>query len=448
MHPVSRGFIFALSLLGILRTTALGADRFVRVNGRQFILNGYPWYACGTNLWYGAYLGRPSNPTGRARLIRELDRLEKLGVNNLRVLGAAEECAVARTVKPAIQTAPGVNNEDVLAGLDFLIREAGKRHMKLVVFLNNFWDWSGGISQYLAWTTQKPAMGLNDLPWKEWNRLQSTFYTNEPAQVLYRSYIATILERTNTLTGVKYRDDPAIMAWELANEPRPGEREEDNDVVFRNFLTWVDATSAYIHSLDARHLVTTGSEGFMGCLFTDDRVRQVHAVKGIDYLVFHLWPKNWFWFDVHRYAETIGGTLEKSRDYTVRHFAIGDALGKPAVIEEFGLDRDGGLTIDRPTTSRDRYYAELFALIEQSIAHGGSAAGSNFWLWGGEGRPPQLSDAPDGIGAGEMQQEAPGLNTVFDCDRSTHKILSDHFARLKKLSRKKAVVVVGPAGPS
>ena len=30
------------------------------------------------------------------------------------------------------------------------------------------------------------------------------------------------MNRTNTITGIPYRDDPTIMAWQLANEPRPG----------------------------------------------------------------------------------------------------------------------------------------------------------------------------------------------------------------------------------
>lgn len=30
----------------------------------------------------------------------------------------------------------------------------------------------------------------------------------------------TLLTRKNHLTGVEYRDDPTILAWELMNEPR------------------------------------------------------------------------------------------------------------------------------------------------------------------------------------------------------------------------------------
>ena len=62
--------------MAVAAAPASFAGEFVTVSGRQFVLDGRPWYACGANLWYGANLGRPSNPLGRARLVRELDRLQ------------------------------------------------------------------------------------------------------------------------------------------------------------------------------------------------------------------------------------------------------------------------------------------------------------------------------------------------------------------------------------
>jgi mannan endo-1,4-beta-mannosidase len=426
--------VFAL-LIAIM-VSARGVDDFVRVSGTGFVLDGHPWYVCGANLWYGAYLGMATNGESRARLARELDRLQKMGINNLRVLGASEACAMSRTATPAIQQAPGRYNEEVLQGLDFLIQEAGKRRIKLVLFLNNFWDWSGGMPQYLAWAERKPAQGLADLPWPEYNRHLSTFYRNAAAQEWYRQYLAMIISRTNTLTGRKYCDDPTIMTWELANEPRPG-MDHDDPAFLETFITWVEGAAAYVHSLDRNHLVTTGSEGVMGGLFTAQNFLRIHRSGWIDYAVFHLWPRNWGWFEGERYRETLEPTLRHARDYVVTHVAMGEVLGKPVVLEEFGLDRDDGYTPEIATTSRDRLYAEVLALIEQSIARGGAAAGSNFWLWGGEGRPPRLGAiAPyDHLGVGDIPQEPPGLNTVFDTDQSTLKILSDHYATLARLGR-------------
>lgn len=407
----------------------LRGDDFVRVSGHRFERGGQPYFVAGTNLWYAAHLGRPSNPEGRARLRRELDRLAKLGVNNLRVLGAAEACAAKNALAPAIQTEPGKLNEDVLIGLDFAVSEAAKRNLTLVIFLNNYWDWSGGMPQYLAWATGEPVIPLGQVPWREFNRHQATFYPNERANALYRDYVRQLLERKSTVTGRRYADEPAIMAWELANEPRPGEA-DDRAALASRFVSWVKDTAAYLHRLDARHLVTTGSEGHMGCLESYELFERVHAAPEIDYATFHLWPNNWRWFNRAHWAETIQPTLQRAQEYVTRHLASAARLDKPLVLEEFGLDRDGALELATPTTARDRLYAAVFAQIEASVRAGGPAAGSNFWLWGGEGRPPQSNDAPDGVGAGDMLQEAPGLNTVFDADATTLAILRRHYAVL------------------
>jgi mannan endo-1,4-beta-mannosidase len=57
---------------------------------------------------------------------------------------------------PALMTSPGVYDAKVLAGLDFFIAEAGKRGLKTVMVLNNYWQWSGGMAQYVAWHEHSP----------------------------------------------------------------------------------------------------------------------------------------------------------------------------------------------------------------------------------------------------------------------------------------------------
>ena len=57
---------------------------------------------------------------------------------------------------PALMTSPGEYDGSVLDGLDFLLAEMGKRGMRAVMVLNNFWQWSGGMAQYVSWHEKTP----------------------------------------------------------------------------------------------------------------------------------------------------------------------------------------------------------------------------------------------------------------------------------------------------
>src|SRR5437868_3805487 len=80
----------------------------------------------------------------------------------------------------------------------------------------------------------------------------------------------------NSVTGRLYRDDPAIMAWQLANEPRPGGSDAAGKAHMRAYLAWIGSTARLIKTLDPNHLVSTGSEGTMGCIGDDECVANVH----------------------------------------------------------------------------------------------------------------------------------------------------------------------------
>lgn len=90
------------------------------------------------------------------------------------------------------------------------------------------------------------------------------FYTDYTVKNHFKDYIKTIVTRRNTVTGVLYKDDPTVMAWELSNEPRVGDRyEQQNGLVPGEMIcNWVKDISAYIKSLDSNHMVAVGDEGF------------------------------------------------------------------------------------------------------------------------------------------------------------------------------------------
>jgi mannan endo-1,4-beta-mannosidase len=410
------------------------ADGFVRVDGRRFVLDGKPYRFAGTNLWYGAYLGSPGATGNRDRLKRELDNLHRLGIDNLRVLGASERSPLKNSLKPAFRGAKPPYNEELLAGLDYLLAEMGKRGMKAVIYLNNFWEWSGGMVTYQYWTNGGRFINLGDPahPWPEFADFSAQFYASPRAIALYEQYVSSLVNRTNKITGRKYRDDRAIMSWQLANEPRPGGSLAKAQ--FAAMYAWIARTADFIKRYDSNHLVSTGNEGLKGCLESQDCVLRAHAPKGIDYLTFHLWPLNWSWVDPKDLAGTYAAGEAKCRDYIATHLGLATQLDKPAVLEEFGFVRDGGgCGLDVPVTYRDRFYAMVFAMAEDSKRHGGPFAGTNFWAWGGEGRashPDFVMRNGDPGYVGDPPQEPQGRNSVFDSDASTLAIIRSHAERM------------------
>jgi mannan endo-1,4-beta-mannosidase len=410
------------------------ASAFVAVKDSRFVRGGQPYAVAGTNLWYGGYLGAPTNVGQRDRLVKELDRLQTLGINNVRVLAVSEKTSMKSAVSPATTSAPGRYDEGLLQGLDFLMAELAKRDMTAVLYLNNFWQWSGGMTQYLNWFQGTPAHDPNVS--KDYERFMAEnarFYTDARAQAEYRKVIAHVVQRVNTVTRKPYRQDPAILSWQLANEPRPGSGKATNEQK-ATYVRWIADTAHYIRSLDANHMVSTGSEGLKGSAEDAQLYLDAHRTKDIAYLTYHLWPANWGWFDPRKADATWAGNMEKSLDYLNTHIDYAKQLGKPIVLEEFGLNRDNAaFDIKSATTVRDRFYGEVFGLIEQRAAAGDPVAGWNFWAWGGAGRAANADYwwKPGNDFVGDPPQEEQGLYSVFDSDESTLKVIGEHAKSLK-----------------
>ena len=266
-------------------------------------------------------------------------------------------------MSPSLQPAPGVFNEAVFEGLDHLLHEMNSRNMRAVMTLNNYWHWSGGMAQYVAWAEGSAIPYPPSHPdftgnWGTFMTYSARFYTIPQCQTTFQAAIAAVIGRTNTVSGMLYRDDPTIFAWELANEPR-------------NYpQAWIDETAAFIKSLDPNHMVTSGSEGSVGGDFL-----ATHDGPLIDYATCHIWPQNWGWYQPANPA-TYAYALQQSLDYLRTHAGLAaTVLDKPLVLEEFGLARDGGsLDPAAATTYRDNFFGQLYAAVEANAEGGGAIA--------------------------------------------------------------------------
>lgn len=419
-----------LIIFSTLYAKTAQSQSFVKVDNGQFAIEGKPYYFMGTNFWYGAILGADTEDGDRDRLLKELDFMKKIGITNLRVMIGAEgpEDDVHR-VQPSLQKMPGEYDEKLLEGLDFLLNEMSKRNMYAILFLTNSWDWSGGYGQYLEWNGYGEAIcireGGND--WNKYQAFNGQFHTCEPCVEQYHNHIKFILSRTNSISGKKYIDEPAIMAWEVGNEPRAfGVK---NIPAFEKMIA---GTAQLIKSIDQNHLVTTGTEGEMGCEGKMDLFERIHSDSNIDYLTMHIWPFNWGWIKGDDIAGTIDGALDKANVYMDRHIVIAEKLNKPIVMEEFGLNRDAN-NFDRTgeTVFRDQFYKIVFDKVEEHAKVKGKLAGNNFWSWGGFGIPAEGADwytrGDDYMGDPPCEEQ--GVNSVFSTDK-TIRLIKEYSKRL------------------
>ena len=420
--------------------SACSENRYAHVEKGEFIVDGKPYRFVGVNFWCGAVLASQGDGGNRARLERELDSMKELGITNLRILVGADGPLITHSdsysdaadsdgrafgqsirsgvVQPTLQIKPGVYNEELLDGLDWLMAELGKRKMMAVLYLNNTWSWSGGYGQYLSWAhPERPARS-------------ERYYTDEAADSLFRNHVRFILGRTNRYTGLKYTEDPAIFSWQLGNEPRPLGR--NNKQVF---IDWIEKTAKLIRSLDSNHMISTGNEGEMGCDNDMEIVRAINAIPEISYMTIHIWPFNWGWIGSGSVEGSLQNAKEQTSKYIDMHLPVAKEFNKPMVAEEFGYPRDGfRFKTGTPTNSRDSYFSHVFSLLEKSKQDLSEFAGCNIWAWGGYAVTPPDHDywfwGDDYTGDPAMEQQ--GLNSVFMADESTIGLIKEINSKLQK----------------
>lgn len=234
---------------------------------------------------------------------------------------------------PALQTAPGQYNEAMFVALDRVVDAAAKRGLRLLLALSNNWDAYGGAPAYISWAAASgEAFAAPTAP------DASPFFTSPFCKAAFKSFMATLLNRVNTISGVAYKDDPTIFAFDLMNEPRV-----PADSSGATLGAWIAEMAAHFKSIDSNHMLTTGAEGFFGPSSPERMVDNPsgnsgtgndfmshHSLPGIDFATIHVWPDQWL------QCCTVECLLPFLRQWVAGHIDAADALGKPLMVEEFG----------------------------------------------------------------------------------------------------------------
>ncbi len=350
---------------------------FVRRDGTHFSLDGRRIGFAGTNNYYQMIRRR----TGEAGMDEVLDEMSARGMNLLRTWAFQDQSerpwdcllnAPAGALPPGQQPIDFVT-EATLVGLDETLAAAGARGIYVVLTLVNNWDDFGGMNRWTLW-----RFGRAD---------HDQFYLDSTIREWYKSLATLLANRVNTITGRIYRDDPTIFAWGLTNEARL----TGKTVTPAQLDDWFGEMSSHLKRVDPNHMVTTGMEGFYGGTHaarntdawmagcgTDFIDNHRHA--GIDYATCHIWPQNWGWNPTGSTA----AAMKKAGQYLQRRlYDAQSALGKPLMLEEFGIPRDNQATGPNGTTHvRDRFLEEVFFGLAEASAHEpeGAFGGSTVWM--------------------------------------------------------------------
>jgi len=355
----------AVLTAGLFAINGAGAAvPFAQRCGIRFCFNGQTFYFAGANTYdvftYGGSWGDTETTyMDKARIDAHFAHLQADKVTVLRLWMFSHESW------HGFEPSKGVYNDQQFALFDYVIQSAKAHNVMLIPVFENYWEAYGGIDTRLSWE------GLSG-----GHPGRAKFFNKQVCPgcfTQYKNYVNYALNRVNHYSGVKYKDEPTIFAWELMNEPRYQDVSAEENVSGATLRAWVDEMGAYIKGIDPNHLLGTGLEGhesrygFGGN--EGNPFVTIHQSPYIDFTSAHPYPtEGWAGLDIPKTKTLIRAWISDS--HTV--------VGKPFFMGEWNVHSDW-----------TNWWSQIYGEIEAS---GGD--GSAFWWY------------KDGSGGG-------GFDTVF-----------------------------------
>jgi mannose/cellobiose epimerase-like protein (N-acyl-D-glucosamine 2-epimerase family) len=158
-----------------------------------------------------------------------LESIRQLGGQVVRPYALSVRKASDPPELPRHVLGPAQFDEAGFEALDAVLAVARQKGVRLIVPLVDNWSWWGGVAEYAAFRGKE----------------REAFWSDPQLIDDFKGTVRFVLTRVNTRTGVAYRDDPTILAWETGNELHCPHG-------------WTRTIAAYIKQLDPNHLVLDG----------------------------------------------------------------------------------------------------------------------------------------------------------------------------------------------
>jgi len=349
---------------------------FVQIHNSNFVVDGNVMHFAGTNAYYLPNYEK-LNP---AVVDRALNLFQDSDITVIRMWGFYDgyDCGYSKndSNENVIQTAPGEYSEAALRDLDNVIAKGKERGISFIIPFINYWDELGGICQYNTWAGAS-----------EPSRNMEFFMSNSDTQKWYKDYIRMLLNRVNTVTGVAYKDEPAIAAWQIMNE---GRNSGGDPTRLRD---WYQEIAQYIKSIDSNHLVGTGEEGFDEGTPSEYSAGEysntyvLRANEGTSYVLNTAIPEidfgsaHWYPSEFGFGSEVNDDLLRAQRAWLNDHKEIAESHDKPFIIGEFGLPAWGD---ERVSAMYDALYEHAESIrLDGNLLWQLTADGTKCWEFGG-----------------------------------------------------------------
>jgi len=312
-----------LQIISFNATNSYRVNETITVQGTDFYLGGQPYKFLGMSTYY--LVDYATNHTydddgneinnSRQYVLEVLDEMKYLNLNMLRTW-AFEACGYANHsysvwdcdkvgghYNAFVKYSPGNYSDEMFEALDWLVYEASKRDIRLILVLVNNWNDYGGMRWWVqtASSTDKTYENITDTTNDNYWLFHDQFYSNSEVKQNFKDYLTYFMNRTNPYTGYKYSEEPTIAFWELANEPRAKSDGDGSQGLIKNW-----AKEMFEHLLENCSVVqpiTIGMEGW-GTPWEGTKFIEDHNYSNVNFTSFNVNPYQWDWFAERSEHET------------------------------------------------------------------------------------------------------------------------------------------------
>lgn len=234
-----------------------------------------------------------------------LDTFRRLGARATRTFSLSV-AAPADGALPAYITGRRTYNEEAFRCLDRVLALCHEYDVRLIIPILASQSFGGirGVDEFAA-LSGHPEPGA--------------FWTDADVRADYRHLLAFLIHRRNTVNGLLYRDDPAILAWQFGNEF--GSYAPDRKLPAAEWspriTAWTLEMAAYLKETDPNHLVMDADGADRAALL---------ASPHVDVISTHLYE---YW------NRLFGGPTDLALGARADWAACRGK--KPLIVDEFGL---------------------------------------------------------------------------------------------------------------